>query len=142
MLTLSRQQLAQFEDLAERQFQNRLLSHLLAKHADVVPHGAAIESPKSRLADLPPGTLAAFVSASLRRARGRGLSWASNLSAYVVLRILVAPDFDDAPRLAQRLSAAAAADVRFDDIVANFDDQDWDAVRRERAASRRTAHHG
>jgi hypothetical protein len=122
---IASRQLTRLADDAQRRFEAHVRAWLLAHHADAVLVGP--EGPV-RVGELPADTLAQAVAASVARGRARGLTWASNLTAYVVLRVLVAPDFDEAPRIAARLGGAAA-DVRFDEIVHGFTDADWDAVR-------------
>lgn len=127
MLTLSRRQLSQLEVSAEQQLQSHVLSYILTHHADAVVRGSSLA-----LAVLPANTLFAMVVASLSRARSFGLTWASNLTAYVVLRVLVDPYFDEAPHVARCFAVPAAADLRFDEVLQAFDDDDWQAVRQHR----------
>lgn len=81
MLHIREEQMAVFQQEAERNFVRSVVKNLRANHP------AAVK-------DTPEDTLHKRVEYGIRRAREYGLSWKNSLSTFVTLMFVIAPDFD------------------------------------------------
>ncbi len=100
MLKIRPQQLAAFERQAEAAFVSRTLEYLREQH-----HSQSVRLPDttSNLKDIPTEKLQLLVSAQIARGRSYGMSWESNLTAFVVLSFITAPNFDAHPLVSRVL---------------------------------------
>ena len=80
------EQMAAFGAEAEAAFEQRLMAHLREHH-------------RARVCDLPDGVLLDMTRTGIARARRYGITWESNLIAFVALMFEVAPNFDQHPRM-------------------------------------------
>ena len=126
-------QLAQFEEVAQAQFCGSIIDRLLAQHGPAVVH---FSKGDVEVAAIPRVRLRAMVEAALYRGRGRGLSWASTLTAFTLLMFLVSPDFDDHPEIRRALDdGTVPPDYCMRDIVESMTDAGWAAIRAESRAN-------
>lgn len=80
------EQMRAFSEEAERAFEARLLEHLREHHAEETE-------------GLPDDLLLEMARTGISRARNYGMTWESNLTAYVGLMFAIAPNFDRHPRI-------------------------------------------
>jgi hypothetical protein len=95
MLVIRKKQMEAFQQQAERDFVDSVVTQLRSNHA------AAVK-------DIPEDKLFKRVEYGIRRAREYGLTWKNNLSTFVTLMFEVAPEFDRFPAFQKHL-----ADKRF-----------------------------
>lgn len=82
MLLIRKEQMQIFGERADRLFVCSVAELLRSKHADLVE-------------DLTGDELTKRVAYGIRKAKRHGLTWQSNLSAFVILMFTVAPNFDE-----------------------------------------------
>ncbi|MDQ3684472.1 MAG: hypothetical protein M3430_02560 [Acidobacteriota bacterium] len=117
MLKIRPEQIEVFQPQAEVAFIERLMAHLRQEHASVVGR-------------LPDDVLKDMVESGLTRARQYGLTWESNLTAFVALMFEVAPNFDEHPLIQRILTDEnVPPDDRIDVLIERTTEQNWEAAK-------------
>lgn len=84
------------------------------------------EQPEA-VAELPDAEILRRIRLGIERARERGLGTDGAVTAFVTLMFLVAPNFDEHPRIREALEdAAGGADERMRRIFEKTSEADWD----------------
>ena len=117
------EQMAAFGAEAEAAFEQRLMSHLREHHAELVE-------------GLSDDTLLPMARTGIARARAYGMTWESNLTAYVALMFEVAPNFDQHPRMQMILSGRQVApEDKIKALAERTPEHVWEEVARRYDAS-------
>jgi hypothetical protein len=110
--------MAAFGDEADAAFEVRLIAHLREHHSDAV----------SGMSD---ALLLPLVRTGIARARRYGMTWESNLTAFVALMFEIAPNFDRHPRMQMILSSAQIApETKLDVLMERTAEPAWQEVKR------------
>jgi hypothetical protein len=126
MLKIRSEQIRPFEPQAEAAFVRRVMEYLREKHADDV-----VRLPKyqSKVRDLSDKVLREMVAGGIARGRNYGMTWKSNLISFVVLMVMVAPNFDEDERVENNLKdGGVPAEERLDKVLDELTDEEWDAI--------------
>lgn len=119
-------QLRVFQPIAESAFDQRVINYLRQNHADVL---VRLPDRSLTIADASEDILRKLVSSGIRRARAYGISWESNLTAFVVLMFVAAPNFDSYPNIRQVLdNQMTHPELRIDDLWEQTSEEDWEAA--------------
>ena len=113
MLHIREEQMAVFQQEAERNFISSVVENLRTNHA------AAVK-------DTPDDTLHKRVEYGIRRAREYGLSWKNSLTTFVTLMFVIAPDFDRLPAFKKFLTdEGVPPNERMELLLEKTTDADW-----------------
>jgi hypothetical protein len=116
MIRLLPEQIAALEAQYERRMVDRIVQHIAVEHDDIV-------------AGFPEPLLREMVENGIARARRHGLTWESNLTAFVALMFTVAPNFDEQPAIQRVMSnERLPADERFG-LLARLRGRHWRDAR-------------
>ncbi len=107
-------------------FAQRLIEHLLKHHGDTLV--AAPDGQGTPLQGLKPEVRAAWVRQGITRARAHGLSWASSLTTFVALLLVMGPDFDSVPLMRAILDAKLGEREKMSALVSLPNAADWQAA--------------
>lgn len=114
--------------LADAAFAARIAEQLRRKHGSRVVRLVTGFVFVSEISDV---ELGAMIRSGFRRARAYGLTWETNLSAFVYLMFAVAPNFDSHPLVRHLLSdPSVAPDSRVEQLWRDTTDENWRAIRR------------
>jgi hypothetical protein len=102
-----------FEDLLDH-----LVDHLCAEQAEAV-------------AELPDAEIRRRATLALRRAQAHGFTEPRAATAFATLMFVVAPDFDQHPKIAAALKGTATDDVRLRQLFERTSETDWDEAERQ-----------
>lgn len=128
MLRISGGQMDQLQQAAEERLARHVARYLLDHHAEAPVRLPAGERPVAQLA---PADLHRLAAASIERARRHGLSWSSSATAFAVLRVLVAPNFDEVSPMRERLAAGGdRPDPAFLAWAGDTEETVWEWARR------------
>ncbi|WP_437592922.1 hypothetical protein [Sorangium sp. So ce1000] len=117
MLRIREPQMEALGEATRRLFEDELVASLRAEHAALV-------------AALPDATLCAMVRAGIRRAQGRGMTWRYSIALFVELMFVVAPNFDEYPRVRERLeNPDADPDTSIDSVIDALTPGEWREVQ-------------
>ena len=125
-MTIRAHQMQALQSAAFDGFVQRLIAHLLKHHGDALvpaPHGQG-----TPLQALTPEARAAWVRQGITRARSHGLSWASSLTTFVALLLVMGPDFDSLPLLRAILDAKLGEREKMSALVSLPNAADWQAA--------------
>ncbi len=112
------EQMAAFQPEGEAAFEMRVIRHLREHHPETV-------------VDIPEDVLLKMVRTGIARGRQYGMRWESNLTAYVSLMFVIAPNFDQHPRMQTILSSRQIPpEEKLDRLIVRTPDQTWEDVRR------------
>lgn len=115
-----------FQPLAEADFLNRVVEHLLKYHSDVIvdfPDYACL------LEEIPKNVFEEMVSGGIARARSYGMEWESTLCSFLVLMFVAAPNFDEHPLIRRVLKdESVPPDSRIKMLWRHISDETWEAV--------------
>jgi hypothetical protein len=127
MLCMRPEQMEVFNPVAEAAFVKRLADLLRARHGDVAVRRAEGTTP---LRQLPDGVLRELVQRGIARAREYGLTWQSSIGGFVVLRFLMAPNFDAHPLVRRVLrDERIPADLRVDRLWRRTTRKTWEQIQ-------------
>lgn len=128
MLIIRPEQFEVFQPVAEAAFVRRIVELLREDHSDVV-----IQFPNEvvLVKQLSDERLYSMVRVGIARAREYGMDWESSVTAFVVLMIVAAPNFDKHP-LVQRVlkDERVEANSRIDQLWERTSEENWEAVRK------------
>ena len=127
MLKIRPEQMAAFQAVAETAFIKRVAAYLREGHAE-----AEIRLPSGsfQLGQIPDETLIAMVKRGVAKAREYGMRQESALSAYVVLMVETAPNFDAHPLIRHLLKdEQTPPDGRLERLLQIISEQNWEAVK-------------
>lgn len=114
MLTIRKQQMEIFQAEAEERFVDTLIAHLRRWHAD-------------KVIALPEDILRWRVEYGIERARSYGITWESNIGAFLGLMFEISPRFDTQENTQQCLrDEAITPDWRIDVMMKKLVDEDWE----------------
>ncbi|MEW6127923.1 MAG: hypothetical protein AB1757_12865 [Acidobacteriota bacterium] len=126
MLTIRDEQMDAFQETAEAAFAKKIIEYLKENHGDEI---VQIPDGKCKIAHLPETIFFDMVFKSLQRAKRFGFSYRSTLKTYVVLRFVVAPNFDEHPIIKRILTDEnIPADDRIDQLWERTSEQNWEAA--------------
>jgi transcription elongation factor Elf1 len=115
-----------FQPLAEADFLDRVVGHLLKHHSDVIvdfPDYACL------VEELPRNVLQEMVVVGVTRARSYGMEWESTLCSFVVLMFVAAPNFDEHPLIRRVLKdESVPPDSRVNMLWRRVSDETWEAA--------------
>jgi hypothetical protein len=127
MLRMRPEQLRVFQPVAEANFVNRIVDHLVAKHAELV---VRLPQQNTTVQQLPEEVLKGLVRKGIARARAYGLTWESTVGSFVVIRFVAAPNFDAHPLVRRTLKdERVPADLRIDQLWRRTTAKTWAKVR-------------
>ena len=113
MLHIREEQMAVFQQQAERNFVSSVVENLRTNHP------AAVK-------DTPDDTLHKRVEYGIQSAREYGLSWKNSLSTFVTLMFVIAPDFDRLSAFKQFLTdEGVPPNERMELLLEKTTDADW-----------------
>lgn len=113
MLHIREEQMAVFQQQAERNFVSSIVGHLRTNHPGTVK-------------DMPEDVLYRRVEYGIRRAREYGFSWKNSLSTFVTLMFVIAPDFDKLPAFKKFLTdEGVPPNERMELLLQQTTDADW-----------------
>ena len=129
MLKIRPEQMEVFREAAEASFIRRVAQYLREHHSSVA---VQLLSGVTTIEQIPEKTLFEIVKNGIARARGYRMSWESELSAFVVLMVVTAPNFDDHP-LIRRILMDEKIDPnsRIDQLWEKTSEQNWEAVKQK-----------
>jgi hypothetical protein len=126
MLTIRDDQMDAFQETAEGAFAKRIIEYIKENHADEI---VQIPAGKCKVTHLPEEIFFKMVFQSLQRAKRYGFSLRPTLKAYVILRFVVAPNFDEHPIIKRVLTdESIPADERIDELWDKTSEQNWEAA--------------
>jgi hypothetical protein len=139
---IRRDQIEAFSPTLKSLLVQRIHDHLLDAHPRAALRTANHDYSVS---SMPATTAVGLISRGLDRAESYGLTWESNLMAFVVTMVLAAPNFDEHPDIRQILKRESMdPDLRFDHLWEETSDATWKEVQERydpRAWSGAEAHH-
>ena len=128
MLMIRARQLDVFQPVAEAAFVRRIVVHLRTSHADAV-----IQFPNEVILvkQISDERLRQMVEDGIARARNYGMDWESTITAFVVLMVVAAPNFDGHPLIERVLrDERASANSRIDQLWERTSEENWEVVRK------------
>lgn len=128
MLMIRAKQLEVFRPVAESAFVRRVVAHLRDQHADAV-----IQLPNEvvLVKQISDERLRRMAAAGIARAREYGMDWESSITAFVVLMVVVAPNFDQHPLIERVLrDERVPANSRGDQLWERTSEENWEVVRK------------
>jgi hypothetical protein len=126
MLTIRAEQMAAFQPVAERDFENRLMK-FIRDHLNETE--VRLTEGEVTVAQIPDETLAEMARNGVARARQYGLTWELTLVGFVILMFTEAPNFDSHPLIRRVLmDDSIEANQRLDRLDERITEQNWDAV--------------
>jgi hypothetical protein len=127
MLKIRPEQYAVFQPVAEAAFVADVVDHLRNTRPDEV---VRLPGGETTIAELPDGILSDMARGGIARARAYGITWSSNLLAFVTMMFDYAPNFDDHPPLKKvLLDDDTEPNGRLDKLIQNSTEENWEAVR-------------
>jgi hypothetical protein len=127
MFKVNQAQVQAFKQQGKRRFIGRVAAYLRENHAGAqarLPGGESIT-----VAALSAPLLRSLVAAGVERGQRHGITWESNLTAFVVLMFLTAPNFDEEPTVRRILDDGPMdPDFRMDHLWEETTDDTWTAV--------------
>jgi hypothetical protein len=127
VLSIRTEQLEAFQPAADAALEARVVEYLREEHAEEIvrmPWG------DFSIDELPEEVLLAMVREGFRRARRYGLSWEATLTAFVVMMISVAPNFDEHPLIRRVLAdEQIEPNARVERLWERTTDENWEAAR-------------
>jgi hypothetical protein len=127
VMIIRAEQLSAFQKEGEKQFISQLAAYIREHHS-----GEIIRSPswQHRIDDLSDDVLKRLVADGIERGRSYGFTWQSSLASFVVLRFVVAPNFDDDALIRQSLTdEAISVEDRLSAVLQWATDDYWRQVR-------------
>jgi len=113
MLKIRKEQMDVFQQQAEINFVDYVVKQLRNNYTEAVK-------------DVPEDKLYKRVEYGIQRAREYGLTWKNNLSTYVTLMFVIAPDFDRFPAFRRYLTAESVPpNERMDVLLRETTEADW-----------------
>jgi hypothetical protein len=128
MLMIRAKQLDVFQPVAESAFVRRVVAHLRDNHADAV-----IQLPNEVILvkQISDGRLRRMAEDGIARARDYGMDWESTITAFVVLMVVIAPNFDEHPLIERVLrDERAPANSRIDQLWERTSEENWEVIRK------------
>ncbi|AUX49084.1 uncharacterized protein SOCE26_106290 [Sorangium cellulosum] len=127
MFRIHTKQLEAFREQEKTSFINRVVAYLLHAHPDT--EVKLDENRRVPLQRLPRAVLHAMVRGGVTRAERYGITWESNLTAFVVTMFTSAPNFDEHPCIRRHLATSEVdPNLRLDLLWEETSDEVWDAV--------------
>lgn len=121
------EQFEAFQSVAEAAFTDKVTEYIRDYHAEDI---VKFETSTLLVKHIPTETLQIMVQDGCIRARQYGLTWESNLAAFIVLMFVVAPNFDTYPPIHRLLQDnTIPADSRIDQLWKFTTEQDWEAAK-------------
>ncbi|HUT30757.1 MAG TPA: hypothetical protein VMX13_13275 [Sedimentisphaerales bacterium] len=121
MLHIRKEQIDVFQQQAEINFVDYVAKQLRNNHAEAV---------KDVLED----KFYKRIEYGIRRAREYGLTWKNNLSTFVTLMFVIAPDFDRSPSFRRYLTAESVPpNDRMDVLLRETTENDWQNAQKASA---------
>jgi hypothetical protein len=128
MLMIRAKQLDVFQPVAESAFARCVVAHLRDQHADAV---VQLPNEVSLIKQISDQRLRRMVEAGIARARKYGMEWESTITAFVVLMVMVAPNFDQHPLIERILrDERVSANSRVDQLWERTSEENWEVVRK------------
>lgn len=125
-MIIRQEQMRAFQEVADKAFISQTADFLREKHADAtlnLPEGGFI------VAQISDEILHQLVGNGMARARRYGMKQKSSLEAFVVLMVLVAPNFDGHPLIRKVLTdPSVPPDSRIDALWKRTRDENWQAA--------------
>jgi hypothetical protein len=127
-LNIRREQIEVMDAVAEANFENRIIDHLLQDYSDSkvkLPDGGDFT-----VSTLPSETLRSLVEMAIAKARKYELTYESTIASFVVMMFDVAPNFDE-HRLCGVLlgDEEKPPDERVKELPKVLTEKNWDAIR-------------
>ena len=124
MLKIRKEQRDVFQQQAEIKFVDYVVKQLRNNYAEAVK-------------DVPEDKLYKRVEYGIQRAREYGFTWKNNLSTYVTLMFVIAPDFDRSPAFRRYLTAEnVPPNERMDVLLRETTQADWRNARQDPALTK------
>jgi hypothetical protein len=128
MLKIRPEQLEVFQPVAEAAFLRRVVEHLREHNPDAViqlPNEVALVKQISE------EKLHAMARTGIARAREYGMDWESSVTAFFVVMVVTAPNFDKHP-LIQRIlkDENMETNARIDQLWERTTEENWEAVKK------------
>jgi hypothetical protein len=128
MLMIRAKQLEVFQPVAESAFVRRVVAHLRDNHADAMiqlPHEVIL------VKQISDERLRRMVEEGIARARDYGMDWEATITAFVVLMVVAAPNFDQHPLIERVLrDERTPANSRIDQLWKRTSEENWEVVRK------------
>ena len=126
MLRIRKEQIEAFQPVAEADFAARIAAHLRENHGQV-----AVKLPKrlTLISRLDEESLLGLVKNGVARARSHSFTWASSISAFVVLMFKAAPNFDEHPAIRQSLGESPVEEGRLNKLLTITGPTVWEEVK-------------
>ena len=128
MLQIRPEQLEVFQPVAETAFLRRVVEHLREHNAESViqlPNEVAL------VRQLSDEKLFAMARTGIARAREYGMDWESSLTAFFVVMVVAAPNFDKHPLILRILKDENVdPNARIDQLWERTTDDNWEAVKK------------
>ena len=119
MLKIRKEQMDVFQQQAEINFVDSVVKKLHTSYPEAVK-------------DIPEDKLYKRVEYGIRCAREYGLTWKNNLSTFVTLMFVIAPDFDRSPAFRRYLTAEnVPPNERMDVLLRDTTEADWRNARQD-----------
>ena len=127
MLKIRSEQMKAFGPAADSAFVRRVAGYLREKHADA---GLQLSTGVSTIKEMPDDALHQIVRNGIARARAFGMSYQSDLAAFVVIMLEAAPNFDEHPLIRRILrDENVPPNSRIDRLMEQATEQNWEAVK-------------
>ncbi|WP_437296950.1 hypothetical protein [Sorangium sp. So ce426] len=127
MFKIHTNQMDVFREREKTNFINRLVDYLLHAHPET--EVKLPENQKAPLQSLPRAVLHAMVRGGVARAERYGMTWESNVTAFVVIMFIASPNFDGHPCVRRTLCRSETdPNLRLDMLWEETSDDIWDAV--------------
>ena len=124
MLKIRKEQMDVFQQQAEINFVHYVAKQLHNNHAEAVK-------------DVPEDKLYKRVEYGIQRAKEYGLTWKNNLSTFVTLMLVIAPEFDRSPAFRRHLTAEKVPpNERMDVLLRETTEADWRNARQDPALTK------
>lgn len=119
-MILRSEQMKIFDHQAFMAMRDRLVAHVREHHPESIAH-------------LSPEDLEKEVETGMRRAQGYGLTQETTIGAFVSLRFVTSPNFDEQPAIQAALrDESMPPDARMDTLMERTEPEDWDEAARRR----------
>lgn len=117
MLTIRREQMQVFQQLADDKFISTVADHLHSHHAKIIQ-------------GLPESILRKRIEFGLQRASDYGLTWQNNLITFITMLFEIGIGFDSHPLFQQHLTdPRVPANSRMEQLLEETSGEDWDSVQ-------------
>ena len=126
MLRIRKEQFDVFQPLAETDFVVRIEEHLRKEHENAI---VRLPGHLTLVGRMTVTSLRELVQTGIARARSHGFTFASSISAFVVLMVKAAPNFDAHPVLREALTETGPEEQRLKRLLSAASPAVWQETR-------------